>query len=322
MIKFIKQSKLLVLCLPVFTTYGWSQAPVNENQISASEYQEGFRLLFDGTREGFQNNFVNYVQNNSTHNNLHGAWVLNKTEQAIHCEDGHCSDIRSTENYADFDLRFSFRNSGESGLYYRFTFAEATPWLTGLQFVLQDLSQPHEKMTLGSVLDLYAPSQKPKYHNFDSKKWNELRLVCIGDSIQHWINGDLILAYRLHSADFWNRVEMSKWITYQKTFTLAVKGDKSKGPILRGYIGFQGNNGGALLLRKIRIKTENVSFNPQSATEVLRLSKKRNSKSLNLLGSTITPDSFTKPGYHGILRGRNKNELSNPQKTPPAIKFH
>jgi hypothetical protein len=83
------------------------------------------------------------------------------------------------------------------------------------------------------------------------------------------MNGVKVVSYTYHSPDFWAAVQDSKWSTQsQNTFTLDVEGDKSKGPILEGYLGLQGDHGGQWYIRNLRVLTEGPCLKLGAVDEV------------------------------------------------------
>lgn len=68
------------------------------------------------------------------------------------------------------------------------------------------------------------------------------------------MNGVRVVAYRLFSADYLDRYAVSKFGA-AKTMSYNVQGDPEQGPIREGYLGFQGDHGGDLEIRNLRIDT-------------------------------------------------------------------
>lgn len=72
-------------------------------------------------------------------------------------------------------------------------------------------------------------------------EWNTTRIVVQGSHVEHWLNGELVVAYDLGSADWRVKVAESKFAAYPH-YGLAKE----------GYIGIQGDHPGSLSIRNIR----------------------------------------------------------------------
>ena len=106
---------------------------------------------------------------------------------------------------------------------------------------------------------MFPPAVK-NYNAFASEKWNDLRIIAIGDSVEHWMNGQRIISFKYHTPTWWAAFDKSKWTGFPG-YCMKVPGNRNSGPILEGYIGVQGNHGGKWKLRNFRINsTASVSF--------------------------------------------------------------
>jgi hypothetical protein len=76
-----------------------------------------------------------------------------------------------------------------------------------------------------------------------SGEWNTARIVVTGTHVEHWMNGQRVVAYDLESPDWKAKVAASKFSQYPN-YGLAKK----------GFVGIQGDHSGALALRSIRIR--------------------------------------------------------------------
>jgi hypothetical protein len=230
------------------------------NTLHSYEEAQGFELMFDGsTAASFRDRFSNYTRNNTTNTNLHTGWTTNA---ALTDPDfpgvafgaivnGSANiDIRSRRLYRDFDLRFEYRNSGNQGVIYRFDVTGAYAWETGIEFGIDNSLTTSTLFQTGAAYDLIAPSSQP-YHVRSSNKWNKLRIVAKGDSVEHWMNDVKVVSYRYWSEAFlaaYNRP--SKWTAYPRFCQTA---NNNRQYIPEGYIGLQGDHGGAWQIRRMRI---------------------------------------------------------------------
>jgi hypothetical protein len=224
-------------------------APTALNVLTEVEEAQGFTSLFDGTLRSFNDHFVNYRKQDSTNVTLPPDWKLDAEYASMTNDATVNSDIRSVVKYADFDFRFDYRNSGDGGVYYRFNLNDASPWYSGIEFAILD-DYDNCKTCAGAALDLYGP-QPLIYRPYSTGEWNSARIVVVKDSVEHWLNGQMVLGFKYHSPDFWSRFETSRWSNTSMSFK--VPGNKWGGYIENGYVGFQALNKGQWSLRNIRI---------------------------------------------------------------------
>ncbi len=247
------------LVLVFLKSFGFSQAVLPDNTLYGCEEAQGFKSLYDGTIASFRNNFVDYIEGNTTNTSLSSIWSVDLATKAIYLPANSPNpppDPRSKAIYSDMDLRLNYKCSGNEGVYYRFTTASFLPWMTGIEVAIHD-GEPLGKYSDGAAYDLYAPPVNI-YHSFKSttNPWNELRIVVIGDSVEHWLNGIRIVKFKYFSKDYFTVYDGSKWHkTYNDQMSFAVKGDRGSGPIMAGYIGFQADHGGAWYIKNLRINT-------------------------------------------------------------------
>lgn len=160
-------------------------------------------------------------------------------------KDGPTDDIVSVDQFGDFELEFEWRISsrGNAGVFYRATEEyEKLYWSATEYQLLDDASQRRDdRLTAtGSAYALYpaaAGAAKP------AGDWNSTRIVARGTHVEHWLNGARLLEYEYGSPDWEAKVKGSKfgdWPNY--------------GRARRGHIGLQGDHGGQLALRNIRIR--------------------------------------------------------------------
>lgn len=225
----------------------------NPNVLTPCEAAEGFELQFDGTDiASFRKNFTDYVKGSTTNTDLNQAWVVNAPVFAIGTN-GQTNDVRSLKVYKDFDWRLEYRNDQNQGLVYRFRTTHDYLYKTGVEYAINNSTTTAPDVSTGAAYDIY-PNALRNHYSYASAKYNEVRIVAIKDSVEHWLNGVKVLGYKYHSADFWKRVDDSKWAGV-KEYTQNIPGDRSSGYIAEGYIGFQGDHGGKWSLRRMRINS-------------------------------------------------------------------
>jgi hypothetical protein len=250
------------------------------NALFDYEEAQGFELMFDGSSAAsFRDRFVNYQRNSTTNTTLHASWTLS-TELtdperpgasfgAIVMTNPQIVDMRSKKLYRDFDWRFEYRNSGNQGVFYRFDVSGGYAWETGVEFAIDNnITQSTLKFRTGAAYDLFAPTVQA-YHARNTDRWNSLRIVAKGDSVEHWLNGARVAAFRYWSDDFLAAYQNSKWTGYSR-YCQTAPGNRTYIP--EGFIGLQGDHGGAWQIRRMRIlhdstaTMDRVKFGPVDMT--------------------------------------------------------
>ncbi len=230
------------------------------NALYPYEEAQGFELMFDGSTAGtFRDRFVNYQRNSTTNTTLHAGWNVNTTltdperPGAVFgaIVNGNANiDIRSRAQYRDFDWRFEYRNSGNQGVFYRFDVSGGYAWETGVEFAIDNnVTQSTLKFRTGAAYDLFAPTVQA-YHVRNTDRWNSLRVVAKGDSVEHWMNGVRVAAFRYWSEEFLTAYQNSKWTGYNR-YCQTAPGNRTYIP--EGFLGLQGDHGGAWQIRRMRI---------------------------------------------------------------------
>jgi hypothetical protein len=205
---------------------------VEHNTLTEAERRAGWRLLFDGRS---LDHWRGYRRPQAP-----GGW---QAAGGALTRVGTAGDLITTETFDDFELAIDWKIShgGNSGIFYRATEEGHAPYETGPEFEIRDnafwLDDPY---TSGANYGLHPPARdatRPVGY------WNHARIVVRGDHVEHWLNGERVVAYELHSLDWQKRVEASKyhqWPAY--------------GRAERGHIGLQ-DHGDRVWFRNIKIRT-------------------------------------------------------------------
>jgi sugar phosphate isomerase/epimerase len=198
-----------------------TRAPA-QNVLTAKEKADGWTLLFDGTStrgwKGFGKAGFPTV-----------GWVVEDgTLKGLGQKGG---DIITTTTYGDFefawDWRLSFR--GNSGVKY---FVDESRGNAGgaIGHEYQTIDDDNytamaltDRQQTGAWYDVIPPAKKAAR---PVGEWNTSRLVVRGSTVEHWLNGTLVLAYDITSAEAARGIATSKFKD--------VKGyaDKIRTPIL------------------------------------------------------------------------------------------
>ena len=125
-------------------------------------------------------------------------------------------DLYHRDWYKDFDRTFDFKiqAGGNSGIKYRVQgYGEGGKRMLGCEFQLQDdKGKPFQKSSTGSLYALYPPSKNKPEIKLDD--WNTARIIVCGYRVQHWLNNELVVEATFGDADWYDRVNASKFKPY------------------------------------------------------------------------------------------------------------
>jgi hypothetical protein len=210
------------------------------NQLTAKERNEGWMLLFDGKTLNSWRIFKNLPNT---------SWEV--AEGTLHCkafQDGGVnerSDLITTHEFADFELVFQWKISGQgnSGVMFRVTEDYDHTYASGPEYqVIDDAGYPGElpaESKSAAAFGLYPADTTTVY---PAGQWNDGRIIVQGNHVEHWLNGIKVLDYTLFSDDWNTRRNASKW----KDFPGYASANK-------GYIALQ-DHGNEVWYRGIKIK--------------------------------------------------------------------
>ena len=206
------------------------------NELTAEEKREGFKLLFDGKS---LEHFKGYKRDD-----VPAGWVVKDGEITYTPGiEGGGGDLSTREEYEDFDLRIEFKMNehGNSGIIYLVSEDQGASYQSGPEYQLLDdpTYDILDTQMTGANYALHAPTKKVLR---PAGQWNEARIVKKGNDVQHYLNGELVVEYVLHSEDWNKRRAASKFDSMP-----AYGKNKS------GYICFQ-DHGGPMWFRSMRIR--------------------------------------------------------------------
>jgi len=185
--------------------------------LPASEQQDGFQFLFDGTTKGWRQ---------LGGNNFPDGWDVN--DGALHHKPkAGGGDITLDETFSNFELCFDFKIAadGNSGLKYRVVEEPGNHSALGIEYQVVDnhsaTADNKAKHSLASLYDLVDAKVA------DAKKageWNEARIIVRGNHFEHWLN-DKKVAELDFGTDAWKTAfAASKWATSNPKFASEPKG--------------------------------------------------------------------------------------------------
>ena len=233
------RSLLLALALiPTLVCAAPDAAP--QNQLTAKEKVDGWKLLFDGKSLDGWSNFKK--------DTIRPGWVV-KDSMLVCADPKDAGDIVTKDQFEGFELQLEYNitEAGNSGIIFHVTDEGGAVWATGPEFQLEDNERAADPQRCGWLYGLYEPPIDPKTgKHLDATKpvgeWNHVRLVVTPEKCFHEINGVRYFEYDMNSADFKERVAKSKF----GSMPLFAKSGK-------GRIALQGDHG-SISFRNIKIK--------------------------------------------------------------------
>ncbi len=126
-------------------------------------------------------------------------------------------DIISEKQYTDFELAWEWRLAKDANNGVKYMVTEARPGAPGYEYqMIDDLSDKwnklHAKALTASFYEVLPPAaDKPLK---PAGEWNRSRIRVEGTSVEHWLNGNKVLAYELGSVAVKAGVAESKFKKY------------------------------------------------------------------------------------------------------------
>lgn len=237
LIKLFSGLGFALLLLPSFT-----DTAETDNQLSAEEKKEGWKLLFDGkTTNGW------HLYNRGK---VPSAWIVQHGELYCKPEFGTIEhgDLVSDKEFKNFDLTFDWKISeaGNSGVFFNVLERKDLPtaWASGPEYQLLEKTHPdyamNEKKRAGSLFGFTAPKNHVDARSVN--EWNQGRIKQVNGKIEFYLNGVLTIEEDLTSKAWKDAVAKSNFKTFPEF-----------GKHLQGHIALQDWSKG-IAFKNIKIK--------------------------------------------------------------------
>lgn len=204
------------------------------NTLTDAERAAGWKLLFDGTTtDGWRGYMMDSMPE---------GWEV--VDGAL-VRAGPTRDIITTEQFRDFELSVDWKleQGGNSGIFYRAIEGPEEIYHGAPEMqVLDDEAHADGASQLTASGSNYALHPAPAGVVKPAGEWNTARLVVEGNHVEHWLNGQKLLEYELHSDDWKRRVAESKFAEWSEY-----------GMAEEGHIGLQ-EHGNRVAFRNIKIR--------------------------------------------------------------------
>ena len=186
-------------------------APHRETAVTIPDTADaGWRSLFDGRSADQWRAYRG--------DSLPGGWQV--VDGAL-TRVAAAGDIVTREQFQDFELALEWKvePGGNSGIFYHVAEAPEleTVWQSGPEFqVLDDARHPDGRRPETSAGACYGLYPAPRGAVRPAGEWNATRIVVQGTHVEHWLNGQRVVAYELGSRDWEDRVERSKFARFPR----------------------------------------------------------------------------------------------------------
>ncbi len=226
-----------------------------DNTLTPEEIEAGWELLFDGTEASLEDWTVWGSDNENNNRDITAArWGVQNGMMTV---DRNGSDIRTDRKYSDFVVTMDYQTDGNQGFMYRASLCGSDIWWSAIEVAIDNNTTDIEwTKTPGAAYSLYEPST----NNFKANQINNLTVIAIEDSVEHWHNGEKLLGFKYWSDDFesqfnlfWRtRENNDKPLCFARPYEPGGQPDQTT-YASEGYIGLQGNHGGYWQIKNFKI---------------------------------------------------------------------
>ena len=204
--------------------------------LSCSQNSEWISL-FDGKN-------VNGLRGYKMENFPWDSWVI-KDGNLKTIPGKHCVDLISEGIFEDFELELEWKlqSGGNSGIFYFASEEGDYIWQSAPEMQVLDNLGHQDRLrkvtSAGALYDLIPPLKEMVR---PIGKFNKVKIISKNKEIEHWLNGEKIIEYKVGSQNIQNLISKSKFSSMPLFF-------KSSS----GHIGLQGDHG-EVWYRNIRIR--------------------------------------------------------------------
>ncbi len=211
-----------------------------DNTLTDREKQEGWQLLFDGHSLSGWRTYRHEPSN---------TWLV--SENSLYCKKDTAAsavyaDLITDSEYENFELSLDWKISpaSNSGILYLVTEAYDKTYLSGPEYqLIDDKNYPGKLEAWQHTAANYGMNPPSQDATNPVGEWNHTLIKVDHGKVSHWLNGKLVVTYQLWSADWKKQKSLSKW-----------KDDPGYAAVKKGHIAFQGDHGGGLWFKNIKIR--------------------------------------------------------------------
>ena len=228
----------LIGVLMIGTTLIAAAAQDPPNALTNAEKEAGWRLLFDGTTTAGWRGYKS--------EKMPPSWkVVDGSLVSKPAPGEQTNHVVTVEQFDDFELSLEWKMvaGGNSGIMYRATEEREWPWDSGPEYqILDNAGHLDGNNPLASASACYAVYPPAKDLTRPLGEWNQTRIVANGNRIEHWLNGERVVAYE---------VGTDAWTAHVKTSRFWATPGYGRSP--KGHICIQ-DYGNAIEYRNIKVR--------------------------------------------------------------------
>jgi WD40 repeat protein len=172
------------------------------NALTAREKAAGWKLLFDGrTTAGWRG------YNRET---VPDRWRVEDGALALRPGGAPHCDLVTDDRYDDFELAFEWKVSAgaNSGVLYRVADSDGPTYITGPEYqILDNAGHPNGQKAETAAASCYGMYGPARDLTRPVGEWNHGRILVNGNQVEHWLNGEKVVAYELDSPDWRRRLQ-------------------------------------------------------------------------------------------------------------------
>jgi hypothetical protein len=177
----------------------------NNNMLTQTEQQQGWKLLFDGkTLNGWR-----------MYKNQPGSWQVNdgmlcskRSENNAH------ADLITDDEFQNFELSIDWKISpkGNSGIMYLVTEDHDAAYESGPEYQLIDDDGFPEHIEDWQKTGANYAMQPPAVKAANTPgEWNHTVIIVNKGHVEHWLNGKKVVEYNLQSDEWKKQKAAGKW---------------------------------------------------------------------------------------------------------------
>ena len=176
------------------------------NSLSDEQKAKGWRMLFNGKN---LDGWTTYPKGGK----IGTAWQI-KDGILIKIAGQKGGNIMTKETFTDFDLNWNWRvqKKGNNGIKYMIM-AKRKATIGHEYQMIDDINyadgKGKPKSLTASFYDVLPPNTKGQIK--PPGEWNHSRIFVLGDTVEHWLNGKMVLQYKLGSKEVLDAVQNSKF---------------------------------------------------------------------------------------------------------------
>lgn len=231
------------IAISIFILLAINHTYCQQNTLTDQEKAEGWELLFDGvSTDQWRGYKRSEFPTKGWKVEDDALWVIFSGEE----EEGFGGDIITKEKFESFILKVDFylTDTANSGIFYRVLESDkAAIWHNAPEFQILDDKTYKTMNVLPSQMTASNYDMHPAENVSDLAVgvWHTAMIKVDGNHVEHWLNGEISVAYDFGTKDWKQRYRKSKFKSYKDYASANI-----------GHIGLQ-DHGHTVKFRNIKI---------------------------------------------------------------------